>query len=174
MANPGALPFTNTTWQKEKAAGANPSDLRQYLGSPYGTLFATFWCRHRQKCSTSSSSCRRHSSPASLLRITKQSRDCALCPFREEFRSEPWRFFLRQFEKFDNFVNQQYSRAPRLLFSLQASQSCPINLMRIKLLGGEFHATSSACSLSFDLSRIHHTWRGLGNRFGGGRGLTRV
>src|SRR5690349_21388469 len=33
-------------------------------GGAYGTIFATFSCHHRQKCSVSCNSCEKHSSPA--------------------------------------------------------------------------------------------------------------
>jgi site-specific DNA recombinase len=36
-------------------------------GGAYGTIFATFFCHHRQKCSVSCNSCAKHSSPVSRL-----------------------------------------------------------------------------------------------------------
>jgi hypothetical protein len=41
---------------KKKGRRANSRRPRQYRGSPYGTLFATFCYRHRQKCSVSCNS----------------------------------------------------------------------------------------------------------------------
>jgi hypothetical protein len=43
----------------------SPCKLLKGIGGPYWTIFATFSCRQRQKCSVSCNSCEKHSSPAS-------------------------------------------------------------------------------------------------------------
>jgi hypothetical protein len=49
----------------KKKRPPDSSDLRDVFGSPYGTLFATFSCRHRQKCSVSCNSCGKPFRPCS-------------------------------------------------------------------------------------------------------------
>lgn len=44
--------LTNTTWQSKRPPGTLPATFVLY-GGPHGTIFATFSCHHRQKCSVS-------------------------------------------------------------------------------------------------------------------------